>query len=69
MHNITSTGIIDVFVLKLYLSVNFLGVKNYRGTSMSIAESIILDVSGNVLITGRFAGIVDFDDGTGTSIL
>src|SRR4029078_109702 len=65
-YNGTSTGIQDVFVLKLDAAGNFQWVKQMGGTQMDQAWGISLDPSGNILTTGHFEGTVDFDPGSGT---
>jgi hypothetical protein len=65
--NLTSAGSRDIFVQKMDASGNFLWAKSFGGTSNDYGESISLDTSGNLYITGYFRGTVDFDPGVGTS--
>jgi Secretion system C-terminal sorting domain/Beta-propeller repeat len=67
--NLTSVGSYDIFISKLDASGNFLWAKNMGGTSFDFGNSIVLDGSGNVYITGYFLGIANFNLGTGTNIL
>jgi hypothetical protein len=67
--NLTSGGSSDIFISKLDAAGNFLWAKNIGGTSFDGANSITLDGSGNVYLTGAFSGTVDFDLGAGTSNL
>ncbi|HKR07092.1 MAG TPA: SBBP repeat-containing protein, partial [Bacteroidia bacterium] len=59
--NLTSAGSNDVFISKLDASGNFVWAKQIGGTSPDFGNSIALDGSGNVYITGIFLGTVDFD--------
>ena len=56
----------DLFISKLDVNGNFVWAKGINSTSSIIGHSIIVDVAGNVYITGDFAGTVDFDPGTST---
>lgn len=67
--NLTTTGNNDIFVVKLTSSGNLSWAKKIGGTLRDDAYSLKLDASSNVIITGTFAGTVDFDPGTGTSNL
>jgi hypothetical protein len=71
-----STGVNDdIFICKLDDSGNFFWVKQIGGlpiTSIDFyygGKSLVVDTSGDVYITGSFAGTVDFDPGTGTYYL
>lgn len=58
---LTSTVETDIFISKIDSFGNFMWAKAIGGNSFDIGNSIILDASGNVYITGSFNGIVDFD--------
>jgi hypothetical protein len=58
---LTSNGSRDIFVQKLDSDGNFLWAKAFGGNSIEMAESIFVDVSGNVYTTGYFSGTADFD--------
>ena len=61
----------DIFVSKSSASGDLIWVKTF-GDSLGNnpqAESVAVDASGNVHVTGYFGGPVDFDPGPGTSIL
>ena len=63
-YNLTTTGGADIFIMKLNASGNLIWVKQIGGTfADDIANSIVLDVAGNLLVTGYFYGSVDFDPG------
>lgn len=61
--NLTSVGDRDVFVSKLDSSGNFLWAKQMGGIFADIAQSIAVDVSGNVYTVGTFGGTADFNPG------
>ena len=65
-HNITSAGDYDIFVVKLDVAGNFIWAKSMGGPYADYGISIALDGSLNVITTGYFADIVDFDPGVGT---
>lgn len=65
--NLTSTsGSSDVFVSKLDASGNFVFGKKMGGNLGDYGESITIDISGNIFISGAFNGTGDFDPGPGT---
>ena len=64
--NVTSSGLNDVFTLKLDASGNFVYAKSLSGTDYNCGNTVAIDVSGNVYTTGFFMGTVDFDPGLGT---
>jgi gliding motility-associated-like protein len=56
------------FILLLCLNISaqeFNWAKRIGGSTPEFASSVIVDVTGNVYTTGRFASIVDFDPGSG----
>jgi gliding motility-associated-like protein len=56
----------DVFVLKLDSNGNLLWVQQIGGTGNEVANGIITDNSGNVLLTGSYDGTTDLDPGAAT---
>ncbi|MBL7909630.1 MAG: T9SS type A sorting domain-containing protein [Bacteroidia bacterium] len=64
--NLTATGSNDIFVSKLDASGNYVWAKAFVGTTFGSGNSIAIDASNNVYITGFFQGTVDFDPGVGT---
>ena len=67
--NLTTAGSNDVFVCKLDANGNFVWAKQLGGTSSDQVSSMVMDGSGNLLITGNFSGTGDFDPGTGSFTL
>ena len=61
--NITGGGT-DVFVWKLDPNGNFLFAKNIGGTGAEFAQSLAVDESDNIYLTGNFSSpVADFDPG------
>lgn len=69
MQIVNSIGGEDVFVLKLDSMGEFVWVKRIGGKYDDRSNSIALDTSGNILLTGYFEGKVDFDPGSGLTNL
>ena len=67
--NLSSLGGNDVFIQKMDASGNFLWVRSFGASSNDFGNSVALDASGNVYITGYFSGTVDFNPGAGTNYL
>jgi hypothetical protein len=64
---LASVGSWDAFVGKLDASGNFVWAKSLGGSSEhDKGNSIAVDASGNVLVTGGFHGTIDFDPGPAT---
>jgi len=63
--NLSSQGSSDIFISKLDAAGNFIWAKSIGGIDDDWSNDITTDAFGNVLITGRFSGTVDFDSGTG----
>ena len=65
--NITSNnGSIDMFVAKLDSNANLIWVKAVGGLGTDQGRSVSVDLEGNVYVTGKFSGSVDFDPGAGS---
>ena len=64
--NLASAGDQDIFVTKFDGSGNLLWARRIGGSGSDIGFGIDIDSAGNVLVSGRFAGTVDFDPGSGT---
>lgn len=63
--NVTCTGQDDSFVLKLDTNGNFLWVKVMEGSEGVYALSMDVDDFGNVVTTGAFRDVADFNPGPG----
>lgn len=60
----------DLFVLKLDAAGNFVWAKQFDGGQFqTIGNSIVVDDSKNVYITGSYDGVVDFNPGPATNTL
>jgi len=57
--NLTSAGTVDVFVMKVDASGNFLWANRLGGSSDDHGNSIALDAASNVYVTGYFTGNVN----------
>jgi hypothetical protein len=72
---VTSGPSQDAFVLKLDTKGNFGWVSQFAGRTVgstwgfSFAQSLALDGGGNVIVGGTYEGPVDFNPGSGTTIL
>lgn len=64
--NMTSTGVYDVFVLKLDTNGNFVWAKSFGGTSVDMGLDIVVGANG-VYVSGRYQGTIDLDPGANTS--
>ncbi|MEO8147798.1 MAG: SBBP repeat-containing protein [Bacteroidia bacterium] len=63
--NLTSAGGTDVFIAKYNSAGVYQWAKQIGGASADDIRDIAIDISGNILLTGNFAGIADFDPGNG----
>jgi gliding motility-associated-like protein len=64
----TGSGQGDIFMVKLDIAGNFIWAKQFKSSGISgnaTGESLVVDNSGNVILTGNFTETVDFDPGTG----
>ncbi|GJM32513.1 MAG: hypothetical protein DHS20C18_15140 [Saprospiraceae bacterium] len=64
--NLTAGGTADIFIQKLDALGNFVWAKQIITTGQGHGESIVVDASGNIYVTGGFDGTADFDPGAGT---
>ena len=67
--NLTSAGSYEIFILKLDSNGDFVWAKAMGSTGIEFGNSLSIDSSGNIYITGNFTGTVDFDPGAGASNL
>ncbi len=66
VYNLTSTGIVDMFIFKLDANGNFQWAHRFGNFNFTSAWNLDADPSGNILITGFFEDSIDFDPGPGT---
>jgi hypothetical protein len=64
-YNLTTNGTWDVFITRLDASGNMVWARNVGGGDSDNAESVAVDASGNVYLTGTFLDTADFDPGPG----
>ena len=64
--NLTSNGLIDLYITKLDALGNFVWGKRIGGTSEDKAFGLCVDQNNNIYISGMFQGTADFDPGVGT---
>jgi hypothetical protein len=66
---LTSAGNDDIYLVKYSATGSYLWSQRFGGTSNEVPKGIALDASDNIVITGFFAGTVDFGGGplTGSS--
>ncbi|MBL4735874.1 MAG: T9SS type A sorting domain-containing protein [Flavobacteriales bacterium] len=67
--NLTANGNADIFIQKLDANGNFIWANSIGGISSNNSESITIDNSGNVYVTGDYEGTVDFDPSGATFFL
>jgi hypothetical protein len=70
--NLISAGSsgVDAFISKLDINGNFVWAKKISGsTNNEVGTSITVDATGNVITTGYFDGLVDFNPGIATYTL
>ncbi|MCF8297457.1 MAG: T9SS type A sorting domain-containing protein [Saprospiraceae bacterium] len=67
INNLSSNGGTDFFILKLDGFGDLVWAKSIGGIGNEVANSITIDLVGNVYLTGHFSNTVDFDPGSGVS--
>lgn len=60
-----SEGNSDIYIVKFNEAGDFLWAKSAGGGATDAVSSIAIDAFGNILITGWFVGVSDFDPGPG----
>jgi hypothetical protein len=68
-YTLSSNAGIDFYISKLDANGNFVWAKSIGGINNDFAYGITLDPTGNVIVTGFFAGTVDFDPNLGVTNL
>lgn len=61
--NLSSAGGTDVFVLKLNQAGDYVWAKRIGSVNDESANAIVIDHAGNSILSGDYAGTVDFDPG------
>ncbi len=67
--NLVSAGNTDIFVSRLDSAGNFVWAGRLGGNAADTGTAVALDSGGNVLTTGTFSRVADFDPGAGTANL
>ncbi|MFC2111141.1 SBBP repeat-containing protein [Bacteroidota bacterium] len=68
-YSLSSNGLRDIFIAKYTSTGAFVWAVKIGGSSMEEGKSIALDNNGNLFITGKYTGTVDFDPGPGTNTI
>lgn len=68
-YELTSAGADDIFVWKLDSGGDLVWARAMSGTSNEVGRSVAVMPDGGVVVTGEFAGTVDFDPGAGVNSL
>lgn len=68
VHVMTSTGYGDLFILKMDTSGNYLWSENISAQNEAVCEHLVIDIGGNIILSGQYLGAVDFDPGAGSVI-
>lgn len=63
--NLTALGGVDIYILKINSSGNFIWAKAMGGTADDMVENLALDSQNNVYTVGFFEGVADFDPNVG----
>jgi gliding motility-associated-like protein len=63
VNNISSAGFSDIFISKLDGNGNFRWVQQIGGAQYDWSYAITVDATGNIITTGYFDDVVDFDAG------
>jgi hypothetical protein len=61
--NVTSNGLIDLFLLKISNNGGYINSCSFGGTDYDTGQFLAVDSQQNIIITGRKYGAVDFDPG------
>ena len=63
--SLTSNGLADIFVMKLYANGNLAWVKKLGNNYDEYSSLLAIDVNSNVFIIGTYSGTIDVDPGVG----
>jgi hypothetical protein len=63
--NLTSAGGPDIYILKLDAAGGFISAVSFGGPGIEANESVALDASGNIYVSGNFQVTTDLDPGLG----
>tara|TARA_B110000046_G_scaffold40598_1_gene45057 strand:- start:6038 stop:7741 length:1704 start_codon:yes stop_codon:yes gene_type:complete len=66
---LTSSGLLDAFILKLDSNLSFNWVKKIGGTGTDAILAVNVDDAGKIYLVGAFEGACDFNPGLGVSQL
>lgn len=69
VNNLTSNGANDIFLVKTSPQGDFIWAKSFGGSGDDVPSEIVIDLSGNLYVTGTFSGTADFDPDAGVSNL
>jgi len=69
IQTLPNSGMQDIFFAKYDNSGNLLFARQMGGSAYESGGCVTTDSQGNILVSGRFSGTVDFDPGTGISNL
>jgi len=69
IYHLISNGVFDVFVAKYLSNGQLAWAKNIGGSGYDIGYGIARDNSGNIIATGFFEDVTDFDPGSNTNNL
>ncbi|MFM9944300.1 MAG: T9SS type A sorting domain-containing protein [Bacteroidia bacterium] len=64
-YNLTSSGLQDIFILKINSSGKFLWAKKLGGSNQEYLTNIIIDKNQNIYGSGYFSGTLDFNPDEG----
>ena len=63
--NLTSAGLLDIFLLKIDTAGNFINVKKFGAANNDHSYSVVISDTGAIYLSGDFSTTVDFNPGGG----
>lgn len=63
VYNLTSSGLKDVYIMKLDSAGNFIWANQLGGSGDDAGKAITTDIAGNVYITGSYTGTATYQSG------